>query len=125
MNDEYDDPSNLELRTKLFREGKVVFLLPKKQASLLRSLSQSDIKLGMITRRPGWKNRVHARYLMVVGIIKTLLLSIRSQKTSDAFAFFAINKGDIRNVDEKVTPDGQVIVTFYKKDSEPKRTSHA
>jgi len=120
MNDRYDDPTNLELRTKLFREGKVVFLLPKKQASLLRSLSQTDIKLGMITRRPGWKNRVHARYLMMVGIIKTLLLSVRSQKTSDAFAFFAISKGDIRQVDEKLTPDGQVIVTFYKKDFEKK-----
>lgn len=115
MNDRYDDPSNSGLRTKLFREGKVVFLLPKKQASFLRSLSQTDIKLGMITRRSGWKNRIHARYLMVVGIIKVLLLSVRSQKTSDAFAFFAINKGDIRNVDEKVTPDGQVVVTFYKK----------
>ncbi len=118
MNDKYDDPSNPDLRTKLFREGKVVFLLSKKQTSLLRSLSQTDIKLGMITRRPGWKNRVYARYLMTVGIIKTLLLSIRSQKMSDAFAFFAVNKGDIRNVDEKVTADDQVIVTFYKKDLE-------
>lgn len=120
MDDKYDDPSNLELRTKLFREGKVIFLLPKKHASLLRSLSQTDIKLGMITKRPGWKNRVLARYLMVVGIIKTLLLSIRSQKTSDAFAFFAINKGDIRNIDEKLTPDGQVTITFYKKNFEKK-----
>ncbi|MEW6330670.1 MAG: hypothetical protein AB1560_04330 [Pseudomonadota bacterium] len=118
MNNKYDEPGNSELRTKLFREGKVVFLLPKKQASLLRSLSQTDIKLGMITRRPGWKNRVYARYLMIVGIIKTLLLSIRSQRTANAFDFFAINKGDIRNVDEKVTADGQVIVTFYKKDFE-------
>jgi hypothetical protein len=120
MDDKYDDPGNLELRTKLFREGKVVFLLPKKHASLLRSLSQADIKLGMITRRPGWKNRILARYLMVVGIIKTLSLSIRSQKTSDAFAFFTINKGDIRNVDEKLTTNDQVVITFYKKDFEKK-----
>ena len=52
---------------------------------------------------------------MVVGIFKTLLLSIHSQRTANAFDFFVINKGDIRNVDEKVTPDGQMVVTFYKK----------
>lgn len=115
MNNKYDNPSNPDLRTKLFREGKVVFLLTRKHASLLRSLSQTDIKLGMIARRPGWKNRIYAKHLMVVGIVKTLLLSFRSQKTSDVFAFFAVNKDDIRNVDEKTSPDSRVIVTIYKK----------
>lgn len=110
----YDDPSNPDLRAKLFREGKVVFLLTRKHASLLRGLSQTDIKLGMLARRPGWKNSIYKKYLMVVGIVKTLLLSFRSQKISDAFAFFAVNKGDIRNIDEKTSSDGQVIVTFYK-----------
>jgi len=84
---------------------------------MLRSIADTDSKLGMMTRRRGWKYRVYARLLMTVGIVKTILLPIYSRKATDAFAFYAINRGDIRNIDQKKMLNGQVELTFYKKKS--------
>jgi hypothetical protein len=115
MNEEYDSPSSPDLRAKLFREGKIVFLLSKREARMLRGVAEIDLKLGMINRRPGLKHRIYMWYLAFIGAIKTLAVSVQSGRTADAFAFLAINKSDIRNIDEKEMSDGNVTLTFYKK----------
>lgn len=116
MNDNFDAPGDPDLRRKLFQEGRVVFSLTSRQASIFKNVAQTDTRLRMMARRPGWTYRVCVKYLIVLGIIKTLFLSIYSQKTANALDFFLINSSDIRNVDERKTSGGQVVLTFYRKD---------
>ncbi len=111
----YDNPSDPELGAKFYRVGKVVFIMSASETPLLRSLMQDDIRLGATTRRKGWQKRLASKYLMVSGIVKTLFLSFYSPSAAGVFNFFVINKGHIRNFDEKKTSDGRIILTFHKK----------
>ena len=115
MADQYDVPNDPELRTKFYREGKVVFCLPKRQFLVFKSAAQDLIKLDMIKRRNGWKNRIYLKYLVISGIIKSVFLAFYSSKAADLFSFFAINKSAIRNIDEKLSSEGLIVLTFYKK----------
>jgi len=115
MADQYDDPSDPELRTKFYREGIVIFSLPRRQFLVFKSAAQDLIKLDMIKRRDGWKNKVHLKYLVISGIVKSVFLTFCSPKAADLFEFFAINKSAIRNIDEKPGNEELFILTFYKK----------
>lgn len=115
MADQFDDPRDPELRTKFYREGKVIFSLPKRQFLVFKSAAQDLIKLDMIKRRGGWKNKVHLKFLVISGIIKSVFLTFYSPKAADLFGFFAINKSVIRNIDEKLGGEGLFVLTFYKK----------
>lgn len=115
MRDEYDDPLDPQLRAKFYREGKVVFLATRRETALLKSITSDDIRLGAISRRKGLKNAVIRKYLMLSGIIKAVFLSVYSKEAAGIFDFFAINKRDIRNIDEKKTQNGKTTLTFFKK----------
>lgn len=86
-----DNPDDPELKTKFYRQGKVAFVISARETSLLKSLTQDDIRLGMVNRRKGWRSRLVSKYLVVSGIVKTLLLSFYSPRAASVFDFFAIN----------------------------------
>ena len=80
---EFDDINNPDVRGKFFREGKVIFLLNSREAAFLKNLTQHDLKLGMITRRPELKYRIYSKYLVLLGILKVLFLPIYSHKVAE------------------------------------------
>ncbi len=117
MPEDYDDPQNPNLRNKFHQVGKVVFLLSKRETSLLRNLIMDELKLGTVVRREGWKSHVVAKHLVFTGILKTAYIFIFFHKLMNVFAFYAIDKEFIRNIDQNTLPNGLVELTFHKKSS--------
>ena len=113
MEKEYSAPHE-QMEVEFDREGKVTFLLTRIETALLRSLIHTDIKMSATRRKKGLRNTIYKKYLMISGIIKTIFLSIYSQKAMGIFSFFAINKQKIREINKEKASSGKISVTFRR-----------
>lgn len=111
----YAEPSNPDLRDKFHREGKVIFLLTRREVAFLKSMTDTEMLLAMRARRPGWLNRTVVMYYVLTAIFKTLFATIFFSRPLDVFGLYATDKEFIRNIHKNTLPTGLVELTFFKK----------
>jgi len=115
MSEKYADPKDSDLRIALHDEGKVVFLLTRREVSFLKKMTDAEMQLVMTNRRPGWRNRLHVKYHIVSVMFNTIFAAIFLPKLINIFGLYATDKEFIRNIHTEPLPNGLVEVTFHKK----------
>ncbi len=112
---EYDEPGASDLRSKFHQNGKVVFLLTRREVAFLKSMTDAEMLLSMRNRRPGLSNRLITFYYVLSSIFKTLFAGLFYPRLLDVFGLYATDKEFIRNIHKKTLPTGLVELTYYKK----------
>ncbi len=115
MEQVFDDANSQELADMFFSRGKVIFLLPRREAILLKRATKTEMKLAMLRSQSTLSGKIRSVILMTYGIIQTTYLSFFHQNLENIYSFYLLNKSNVRNIDEKPHDDGNIIVTYIAK----------
>lgn len=115
MEQVFDDANSQELADIFFRKGKVIFLLSRREAILLKRATKTEMKLAMLRSQSTLSGKARSALLMAYGIFQTTYLSFFHQNLENIYSFYLLNKSNIRNIDEKPHDDGNIIVTYFAK----------
>lgn len=109
----FDDAGSEKLEDIFYSEGKVTFLLTRREAILLKRVTKTEMKFAMLKARPSLISKIKFLWYLSYGMLQTTILSFLYQNLENIYAFYALNKRNIRNIDEKKREDGKIVVTYF------------
>lgn len=115
MEQVFDDAGSQELADIFYSKGKVTFLLTRREAILLKRVTKTEMKLAMLKAQPSLIGKIKSLWYLSYGMLQTTALSFLYQGLENIYAFYALNKRNIRNIDEQMREDGKIIVTYFAK----------